>query len=176
MTRLTVFTFELAELLQRFCSSWEIIISVCLWGFALVICRLVFGAFTYVLDALFLTVIRLAEGGQALATFGLVFLLPLGRRTHHPLIRGVLAHGFSPALVFSSRVGSSTPTDGWPLASLSCGLLTALCEPHAPCLFRLAGGLVTTNCSDRQVTALVTASESTRRDTSLEDMLLRSVL
>ena len=76
MTRLTVLSFELAELLQRFCSSWEIIISVCLWGFASVICRLVFGAFTYVLDALFLTVIRLAEGGQALATFGLVFFTP----------------------------------------------------------------------------------------------------
>ena len=106
------------------------------------ICRLVFGAFTYVLDALFLTVIRLAEGGQALATFGLVFLLPLGRRTHHPLISGLLARGFSPALL--TRVGSSNPTDGWPLASLNSGLLTALCEPHAPCRLRLAGDRVTT--------------------------------
>ena len=75
----------------------------------------------------------------------------------------------------ASRHGSSNNRDGWPLASLSCRLLTALREPHAPCLFRLPGGLVTTNCSDRQVTALVTVSESTRGD-MFQDMLPRSVL
>ena len=46
----------------------------------------------------------------------------------------MLAHGFSPALTVEVRVGSSTLRGGWPLASLICGLLTALYpdEPAAP--------------------------------------------
>ena len=50
----------------------------------------------------------------------LVSLPPLGRRTYHPLIPEVLAHGFSPAPAFSVGVGSSTFRDGWALASLIC--------------------------------------------------------
>ena len=74
----------------------------------------------------------------------LVFL-PLSRgRTHHPRFPELLAHGFSPALLVPSRVGSSKLRGGWPLASLICGLLTALCEPHAPSrLFRLTGDRAT---------------------------------
>ena len=104
----------------------------------------------------------------------ILFFLPLSRgRTYHPRFPELLAHGFSPALSIEDRVGSSTLRGGWPLASLICGLLTALCEPHAPCLFRLAGDRTTTNCSDRQVTALVADSEQTEEDMS-RDMLLRS--
>ena len=50
----------------------------------------------------------------------LVFLPPLGGRTFHPRFPEVLAHGFSPALLVPSRVGSSTFRGGWALASLIC--------------------------------------------------------
>ena len=64
---------------------------------------------------------RLAEDACILTTCVLVCLLPLSRRTNHPLISEELAHGFSPAPVFSSGVGSRiTFRDGWLLASLSC--------------------------------------------------------
>ena len=121
---------------------------------------------------IFVLVNELAERGLAFATLGLVFL-PLWGRTNHPLITALLAHGFSPALRYVPRVGSSAGSDGWPLASLCCWLLTALCEPHAPCFFKLTGDRVTTSCSDRQVTALVTDSELAEEDMS-RDMLLRS--